>query len=222
MGRIQKLAFQMLKALEFIHSLHLIHADVKPENILIKSFRQTSFKLIDFGSARFVHDELSNYAQCRKYRAPEVILGFHYDFKVDLWSLGCVMFEIFTGKVLFDCNTVQEFLAKVIGLFGQFPEDVYKYGLNCKKYFTKEKVIILELDEKTNFESLRAGWARKKKYKIFIPRKCSLKKKMKCEDLVFVDFVRSLLTPDRYSRLSAAEALKHPFISENRYVDGIE
>lgn len=222
MGRIQKLAFAILKALEFIHSLQIIHADVKPENILFKSFSAATFKLIDFGSARFVHDELSNYAQSRNYRAPEVILGFHYDFKVDIWSLGCVLFEVFTGKVLFDCTTVQEFLAKVISLFGPFPEDVYKFGLNSKKYFTKEKVIYLELDEKCTFESLRAGFKAKKKYKLYVPQRTCLKAKLNSEDLVFVDFIRSLLTPDRYDRPSASEALAHPFLSENRYVDGID
>lgn len=73
-GRLQTITKQILIALDYIHSLHLIHCDLKPENILIKSYSNSLIKVIDFGSSCFIHDHLSSYVQSRSYRAPEVIL----------------------------------------------------------------------------------------------------------------------------------------------------
>ena len=99
--RLQKITKQILNALHFIHELNLIHCDLKPENILIKSYSRSEIKVIDFGSSCFIHDHLSSYVQSRSYRAPEVILGCKYDYKIDMWSLGCILAELFTGYVLF-------------------------------------------------------------------------------------------------------------------------
>ena len=99
--RIQKLTKQILICLDFIHDLRIIHCDLKPENILMKSITDATCKVIDFGSSCFVHDHLSAYIQSRSYRAPEVILGCRYDYKIDMWSLGCILAEIYTGNVLF-------------------------------------------------------------------------------------------------------------------------
>eukprot|EP00913_Durusdinium_trenchii_P014844 g13921.t1 len=101
MGRLQKISKQILTALEYVHSLRLIHCDLKPENILIKSYSRCEVKVIDFGSSCFVDDHLSSYVQSRSYRAPEVMLGLPYDQKIDLWSLGCIIAELWTGYVLF-------------------------------------------------------------------------------------------------------------------------
>mmetsp|Transcript_24832 Transcript_24832/g.54887 ORF Transcript_24832/g.54887 Transcript_24832/m.54887 type:complete len:87 (+) Transcript_24832:1574-1834(+) len=86
MGKLQRVAFQLLIGLDFVHSLHLIHCDLKPENILIKSISKCEVKIIDFGSSCFIQDHLSSYIQSRSYRAPEVILGCNYDYKIDIWS----------------------------------------------------------------------------------------------------------------------------------------
>lgn len=53
--------------------------------------------MIDFGSSCFIGDELSTYVQSRSYRAPEVILGLPYGQSIDLWSIGCILAELFTG-----------------------------------------------------------------------------------------------------------------------------
>jgi tRNA A-37 threonylcarbamoyl transferase component Bud32 len=113
LDRLQKIAIQILKCLEFIHSLKLIHCDLKPENILIKSISEVSVKVIDFGSSCFIHDHLSSYIQSRSYRAPEVILGCKYDYKIDIWSLGCIIAELYTGNVLFQNDSIQSLLARV-------------------------------------------------------------------------------------------------------------
>ena len=104
--RLQRITKQILNALSFIHDLKLIHCDLKPENILIKSYSRCEIKVIDFGSSCFIHDHLSSYVQSRSYRAPEVILGCRYDYKIDIWSLGCILAELFTGYVLFQNDSV--------------------------------------------------------------------------------------------------------------------
>jgi serine/threonine protein kinase len=58
-------------------------------------------KVIDLGSSCYCTDHLSSYVQSRSYRAPEVILGLPYDQKIDVWSLGCILAELFSGMVLF-------------------------------------------------------------------------------------------------------------------------
>lgn len=113
LGRLQKITKQILTCLNFLHWLKLIHCDLKPENILMKSITDVSVKVIDFGSSCFIHDHLSSYVQSRSYRAPEVILGCKYDFKIDIWSLGCILAELYTGNVLFQNDSVQSLLARV-------------------------------------------------------------------------------------------------------------
>ena len=114
LGRLQKITKQILIALEYIHSLKIVHCDLKPENILIKSINNTQIKVIDFGSSCFLHDHLSSYVQSRSYRAPEVILGCKYDNKIDMWSLGCILAELYTGSVIFQNDSIQSLLTRVI------------------------------------------------------------------------------------------------------------
>lgn len=66
--RLKRIMKQVLEALQYIHSLHLIHCDIKPENIVIKSFSRCEVKLIDFGSSCFTSDHLTTYIQSRSYR----------------------------------------------------------------------------------------------------------------------------------------------------------
>lgn len=146
-GRLQKISWQILKGLEYIHNLKLIHCDLKPENILIKSYSRTEVKIIDFGSSCYIHDHLSSYVQSRSYRAPEVIIGCKYDYKIDMWSLGCILSELFTGSVLFQNETVQGLLSRVIGIVGPFPEWMLEEGKLVNKFFTKEKLLYQDVNE---------------------------------------------------------------------------
>ena len=91
----------MLRSLAFMHSLQLIHCDLKPENLMIADFSEPGVKIIDLGSSCFVHDRLTAYVQSRAYRAPEVVIRTRYDAKIDVWSLGCILAEILMGSVLF-------------------------------------------------------------------------------------------------------------------------
>lgn len=118
---LKRVVRQVLKALAFIHSLNIIHADIKPENILLASPLRKALtkpqdidvKLVDFGNSCFITDELTTYIQSKAYRAPEVMVGAPYDTKIDIWSLGCVICEILTGDPVFLGETVAESLLRV-------------------------------------------------------------------------------------------------------------
>ncbi|CAG05711.1 unnamed protein product [Tetraodon nigroviridis] len=95
---------QVATALKKLKSMGLIHADLKPENImLVDPVRQPyRVKVIDFGSASHVSKAVcSTYLQSRYYRAPEIILGLPFCEAIDMWSLGCVMAELFLGWPLY-------------------------------------------------------------------------------------------------------------------------
>ena len=82
----------------------------------ISSYSRATVKLIDFGSSCFVTDKPSSYIQSRSYRAPEVILGLPYDQKIDIWSLGCVIAELFTGEF----NSEKLFLYRHVCIYHVF------------------------------------------------------------------------------------------------------
>ena len=76
----------------------IIHCDLKPENILLKKKNKTGIRIIDFGSSCFEDKKLYSYLQTRYYRAPEIILGCNYGIEIDLWSFGCIIVELYSGK----------------------------------------------------------------------------------------------------------------------------
>jgi hypothetical protein len=126
--RLKKIMKQVLEALHFIHGLNLIHCDVKPENIVIKSYSRCEVKLIDFGSSCYTHDHATSYIQSRSYRAPEVILALAYNQKIDIWSLGAVLAELFTGYVLFQNESIQTMLARIGGIVGTLRSSLLRVG----------------------------------------------------------------------------------------------
>ncbi|PPD83692.1 hypothetical protein GOBAR_DD19375 [Gossypium barbadense] len=141
MPRLQSITIQCLEALQFLHSLGLIHCDLKPENILVKSYSRCEVKVIDLGSSCFETDHLCSYVQSRSYRAPEVILGLQYDKKIDIWSLGCILAELCTGNVLFQNDSPATLLARVIGIIGPIEQGMLAKGRDTYKYFTKNHML---------------------------------------------------------------------------------
>lgn len=102
LGTIQQYGQQMFLALRALRRVKIIHADLKPDNMLM-SLDKTRIQLIDFGASMHVSEYMANtaYVQPRYYRAPEVMLGVPYDTQVDVWSLGTTLFELATSKILF-------------------------------------------------------------------------------------------------------------------------
>ena len=210
LNRIQTIAKQVLISLKYLNSLHLIHCDLKPENILLKSITNAEVKVIDFGSSNFVYDSSSSYIQSRSYRAPEVIMGCNYDYKIDIWSLGCILAELYSKTVLFQSDSVHSLLARVIGIIGPIPEWMYEKGTNSNGMFCQEKLLFMEAeaanDTNPNISTTSAG---KKKMHVIVPKRTLIKNRLHCDDKPFIEFLRYLLKIDPNERPTAEEALNH-------------
>jgi len=203
--RLQKITRQCLVALDYVHGLGLIHCDLKPENILIKSYSRCEVKVIDFGSSCFTTDHLSSYVQSRSYRAPEVLLGMPYGQKIDLWSLGCILAELWTGSVIFLNDSIVTLLARIVGIIGPFPKEMLQTGRYVQKYFTPDGRLFERDDEKgTGMFYL-------------LPKRTNLRNRLHADDKYFTEFIRALLRLNPEERPTAAEALEHPFLREAVY-----
>ncbi|KAK9742347.1 hypothetical protein RND81_03G165800 [Saponaria officinalis] len=200
MGRIQAIARQCLEALDYLHDLGIIHCDLKPENVLIKSYSRCEIKVIDLGSSCFQNDNLSLYVQSRSYRAPEVILGLPYGPKIDIWSLGCIMAELCSGEVLFPNDAVVMLLARVIGLIGPIDLEMLLRGQETHKYFTKE-YDLFHINEETD------------QMEYIIPERSSLDHHLPVSDTGFMDFLKYLLQINPRERPTPKQALEHPWLS---------
>ncbi|KAF0973710.1 hypothetical protein FDP41_007097 [Naegleria fowleri] len=226
--RLQKVTRQLLTALQFVHSLNLIHCDLKPENILIKSYSKCQVKIIDFGSSCFKWDNLPLYAQSRTYRAPEVVIGSDYDEKIDMWSLGCILAELYTGKVLFYNHSIQTMLAKILALCGPFKLHQLQRGRFVKDFFRKVKVdgkteyvLFRYIDRDTGKTIPPSGVGsitpNDNVYEeLLIPQyKQNLKERLdNCQDDEFVDFIRQCLQIDPLDRLDVQNAFNHPWMNK--------
>uniref|UniRef100_A0A8C7YA99 MOK protein kinase n=1 Tax=Oryzias sinensis TaxID=183150 RepID=A0A8C7YA99_9TELE len=115
---VKNYMYQLCKSLQHMHSCGIFHRDVKPENILIK---QNDLKLADFGSCRSVYSKPphTEYISTRWYRAPECLLtDGYYNLKMDIWSAGCVFFEIMSLKPLFPGANELDQVAKIHNVLG--------------------------------------------------------------------------------------------------------
>ncbi|CAI4215205.1 unnamed protein product [Parascedosporium putredinis] len=98
---IRRFTKQLLSSLNLLKQHRVIHCDLKPENILLRHPMHTEIKVIDFGSSCFESEKVYTYIQSRFYRSPEVILGMTYGLPIDMWSLGCILAELYTGVPIF-------------------------------------------------------------------------------------------------------------------------
>uniref|UniRef100_A0A673ABD1 mitogen-activated protein kinase n=1 Tax=Sphaeramia orbicularis TaxID=375764 RepID=A0A673ABD1_9TELE len=112
---VQFLIYQILRGLKYIHSADIIHRDLKPSNLAVNE--DCELKILDFGLARHTDDEMTGYVATRWYRAPEIMLNWmHYNMTVDIWSVGCIMAELLTGRTLFPGTDPVDLLEKMLVL----------------------------------------------------------------------------------------------------------
>jgi len=104
-----KFTKQILDGIEFIHSIFIIHADLKPENVMIKDLETTTIKIIDFGSSivNGLDKHTHFYRVSRYYRAPELVYEEQFNEKIDIWSVGCILYELIVFKPLFVSRNAQ-------------------------------------------------------------------------------------------------------------------
>ena len=191
---------QILTALEFLQERNIIHCDLKPENILLCDEAASKLKVADFGSGCLASEQVYTYVQSRFYRSPEVILRVPYSSKVDIWSLGCILAELYTGEPLFPGQNEQEQLEYQMELKGIPSDNLIDESRKKDLYFDTDYCPFL-------IEEPEHGILR-------IPESRLLQNAVPCEDEDFLNFIDGCLELDPRNRLSAHDALEHPFIKK--------
>eukprot|EP00930_Biecheleria_cincta_P095906 TRINITY_DN87798_c0_g1_i1.p1 TRINITY_DN87798_c0_g1~~TRINITY_DN87798_c0_g1_i1.p1 ORF type:complete len:684 (+),score=148.41 TRINITY_DN87798_c0_g1_i1:67-2052(+) len=217
---------QLLVGTRHMHKFNIIHADIKPDNILI-SADNNIVKLCDFGTAIEAKDiGVSPYCMSRFYRPGEVILGCEYGLPVDVWALACTLFEIFTGKTLFQGKTNNDMLKRIMDVKGKLPKHVIKKGAVWKNHFDENLDFkFIDKDSMTGEEITRVitdNTAKKQIREYVLDRVGPDKQKSEQrEDQQYVkksihmaDLLDKMTALDPQNRLTAEDALKHHFVEE--------
>ncbi|PIK61790.1 putative serine/threonine-protein kinase PRP4-like [Apostichopus japonicus] len=146
---------QLFLALKLLKKCSILHADIKPDNILVNESK-TILKLCDFGSACHAADaDITPYLVSRFYRAPEIIIGMGYDYACDMWSAACTIFELYTGKILFPGKTNNHMLKLFMDLKGKMPHRIIRKGTFRDKHFDSNcNFKYVEVDKVTEREKV--------------------------------------------------------------------
>jgi mitogen-activated protein kinase 15 len=189
--------YQLFKSLFYMHTAELVHRDMKPSNILLNS--ECLMKVADFGLARSIAalekeaggaaPVLTDYVATRWYRAPEILVGsVRYSKPVDMWSCGCILAELLGGKPLFPGSSTMNQLDKILEVVGRPNQEDLD---SLKSSFAQ-----------TMIDSLPPG-------------------KVKAMESLFpsapaeaLDLLKKLLVFNPSRRLSAQEALAHPYVAQ--------
>lgn len=142
---IRTFTIQILDSLCVLKDSKLIHCDLKPENILLCSPDKPDLKVIDFGSSCEETRTIYTYIQSRFYRAPEIILGIPYSTSIDMWSLGCIVAELFLGIPIFPGSSEYNQLTRITTTLGYPPTWMIDMGKNSHKFLKKLNVLNLEM-----------------------------------------------------------------------------
>uniref|UniRef100_A0A3P9LU18 non-specific serine/threonine protein kinase n=1 Tax=Oryzias latipes TaxID=8090 RepID=A0A3P9LU18_ORYLA len=228
---------QVATALKKLKSMGLIHADLKPENImLVDPVRQPyRVKVIDFGSASHVSKAVcSTYLQSRYYRAPEIILGLPFCEAIDMWSLGCVIAELFLGWPLYPGALEYDQIRYISQTQGLPGEHLLNTGTKTARFFCKESessyaVWRLKTTEEHETETgMKSKEARKYIFSclddiahvnLMMNLESSDSLAEKADRREFVGLLKKMLLIDAEERIAPADALIHPFVTMQHLLD---
>lgn len=186
--KIKLYMYQLLKAMDHMHRNGIFHRDIKPENILLN---EDKLKVADFGSCRGVKSKqpFTEYISTRWYRAPECLLtDGYYNYKMDMWGVGCVFFEVLSLFPLFPGTNELDQIQKIHNIVGTPPPDLLaklKRSVHMNFNFPPK--------EGTGIDRLIPN----------APPDC-------------VELIKKLLAYNPDERLSARQALRHPYFRELR------
>uniref|UniRef100_A0A8C7LWS8 mitogen-activated protein kinase n=1 Tax=Oncorhynchus mykiss TaxID=8022 RepID=A0A8C7LWS8_ONCMY len=190
---VQFLIYQILRGLKVKHTHTHRQTDLKPSNLAVNE--DCELKILDFGLARHTDDEMTGYVATRWYRAPEIMLNWmhynmtgtvardlmYYIMTVDIWSVGCIMAELLTGRTLFPGTDHIDQLKLIMMLVGTpEPELLMKISSSSVSFFVNMDPVGMD--------------------DVFL--------------LVAVDLLEKMLVLDTDKRITAAEALAHPYFSQ--------
>uniref|UniRef100_A0A8C2GGK1 non-specific serine/threonine protein kinase n=1 Tax=Cyprinus carpio TaxID=7962 RepID=A0A8C2GGK1_CYPCA len=234
---IRPILQQVATALKKLKSLGLIHADLKPENIMLVDPVRQPFrvKVIDFGSASHVSKAVcSTYLQSRYYRAPEIILGLPFCEAIDMWSLGCVIAELFLGWPLYPGALEYDQIRYISQTQGLPGEQLLNVGTKTARFFCKKSdspytAWRLKTTEEHETETgLKSKEARKYIFSCLddIGHVNLMLNMEGCDQLAekadrreFVDLLKMMLMIDADQRIAPSDALTHPFVTMQHLMD---
>ncbi|ERE87708.1 mitogen-activated protein kinase 14 [Cricetulus griseus] len=184
---VQFLIYQILRGLKYIHSADIIHRDLKPSNLAVNE--DCELKILDFGLARHTDDEMTGYVATRWYRAPEIMLNWmHYNQTVDIWSVGCIMAELLTGRTLFPGTDHIDQLKLILRLVGTPGAELLK---KISSESARNYIQSLAQMPKMNFANVFIG-----------------------ANPLAVDLLEKMLVLDSDKRITAAQALAHAYFAQ--------
>eukprot|EP00794_Sanderia_malayensis_P005932 gene5932-6618_t len=184
---VQFLIYQILRGLKYVHSAGIIHRDLKPSNIAVNE--DCELKILDFGLARMTDDSMTGYVATRWYRAPEIMLNWmHYNQTVDIWSVGCIMAELLTSKVLFPGGDHIDQLTKIMQLVGKpSPDFLRKISSDSAKKYIQS----MPDYTKRSFSDIFLG-----------------------ANPQAIDLLEEMLKLDPDERITSEKAIRHPYLAK--------
>ena len=202
---VQAVSYHILSAMKQLHSLNIIHTDIKPENIVFRhpEMLRSSSKnhplsseivIIDLGNAQYDDEPKEDVIQTKNYRAPEVMFGANWSMPVDIWSVGCLLVELVTGELLFSPTDTSEHIVLIEHICGSFSSHM------CRRY-------------KSFFDSKgRARRSSDPRLSSTLRKNPTLRNHCSSMPSGFRDLVRGLLERDPYERLTARRALDSEYL----------
>lgn len=223
MSAVRSYAKQLFISLKHLKKCNILHGDIKPDNILVNESMNV-LKLCDFGSAGMVvppsQCEITPYLVSRFYRPPEICLGLPYDHSVDLWSVGCALFELYTGKILFNGGDNNAMLRMQMEIKGSVSKKMVKRAFSKDKHFDEQGNFLQkktdtltgqELISPVHFEA--PPGALLKVLNKHVASSVSAQERKKISQLA--DLLDKIFILDPAHRIPVEKALTHPFVVED-------
>jgi len=223
--QVRHIIYQLCHSVKFLHECRLTHTDLKPENILfcssdweisynarkrkdVRKVKNTEVRLIDFGSATFDWEHHSKVVSTRHYRAPEVILELGWAQPCDIWSIGCIAFELYLGFTLFQTHDNREHLAMMEKILGPLPTSMVRR--------TKTKY----------FQGGRLLWDEHSSAGKYVRENCKPIKNYQQNDAEdhenLFNLIKSMLSYEPNDRISLDQVLRHPFFDKISFVHRLD
>jgi len=184
---LQSYAYQILCGICYLHGNRVMHRDIKPSNLLLN--KDGILKICDFGLSRLYSVPAHQYTSdviTLWYRSFELLVGVRdYDISCDIWSAGCIIAEMVSGKPLFAGDTAMDQIYKIISILGTPNEENFPYCNHMKECFGD-----FPLMERKN-----------------------LKEVLGTNDDDLIDLIDQMLVYNPKARISALRALKHPYFN---------